>query len=151
MVSHVIQVSAAVNDALSPATHSVLGGLEKHFNDEDDKDSGGAIDWSENRADLEQLVHSFANGWQAAVAAIAEGVSRDFAWSDSLQQYVSQATFDRLLKRFEGFDAACKDAGLHSSMRQEIVSARDLHFEIKKYVKVPDLRASMMAGRGGVA
>jgi hypothetical protein len=33
-------------------------------------------------------------------------------------------------------------------MRHEIVSARDLHFEIKKFAKAADLRASMMAGGG---
>jgi hypothetical protein len=140
-----IQVSSAVNDALSSATHPVLAGLEKYFSAHD-KDAGDDMAWSERQSELEELVHSFAGGWQAAVAAIAEAVSRDFSWSESLQHYVSEATFDRLRQRFDRFDAACESAGLHSSMRQEIVSKRDLHFEIKKFIKTPDLRASMMAG-----
>jgi|EP01046_Picozoa_sp_COSAG06_P020650 hypothetical protein len=59
--------------------------------------------------------------------------------------------FKRLLERWDRFDKACNDAGLHNSMRQEIVSKRDLLFEIrdKKFVKGADLRASMMAGGGG--
>ena len=134
-----------MNDALSAATHPVLAGLEQHFSVQD-KDDSGAVDWLDRKSELEQLVHSFAEGWQAAVAAIANSVSRDFSWSESLKHYVSEVAFDRLRQRFERFDAACKDTGLHSSMRQEIVSARDLHFEIKKFVKTPDLRASMMVG-----
>ena len=142
-----VQVSASVNETLSPATHPVLEALEKYFSAQD-KDGGDVVDWSERRSELEQIVHSFAKGWQAAVVAIAEAVKRDFSWSESLQQYVSEAAFERLRQRFDRFDAACRDVGLHSSMRHEIVSARDLHFEIKKFVKTPDLRASMIAGGG---
>lgn len=141
-----IQVSSAVNDALSPATHPVLAGLEKYFSVQAEDDDDVVL--SERPSELEELVHSFAKGWQAAVAAIAEAVSHDFSWSESLQHYVSEAAFDRLRQRCDRFDAACESAGLHSSMRQEIVSKRDLHFEIKKFIKTPDLRASMMAGAG---
>ena len=55
-----------------------------------DKDGGDAVDWYERRSELEQVVGSFAKGWQAAVAAIAEAVKRDFSWSESLQHYVSE-------------------------------------------------------------
>eukprot|EP01046_Picozoa_sp_COSAG06_P059440 COSAG06_NODE_12294_length_1398_cov_9.431871_1_plen_72_part_00 len=46
-------------------------------------------------------------GWQAAVASIAEAVSCDFSWSESLQHYVSQAAYEHLLRRFERVDTAC--------------------------------------------
>eukprot|EP01045_Picozoa_sp_COSAG04_P032927 COSAG04_NODE_6620_length_1291_cov_1.478188_2_plen_110_part_00 len=34
------------------------------------------------------------------VAAVADGVRRDFGWSEALRQLVAQAAFDTLLERF---------------------------------------------------
>ena len=185
------QVSQAVNEALSPSTHAVLGGFEKHFSVQDADDEAGKTHWSDMGGELEQMVHDFAKDWQAALKAVADALARDFDWSTSLLHYVSQSAFDRLMERFDRYDHACNHAGLHKSRtspsqsanllvisrssstacytvytshfgarlalsdslrvvadRDEIVTTRDLHFEIKKYIKTPDLRASMHAPGG---
>ena len=84
-------------------------------------------------ASVEQLVKDFGECWQAAMGNINSRVAASFAVDAELQQNTLKQAFTQLMLYHSRFDEACKQLGLQSKFRKDLVGTRDLMFEIKKY------------------
>ena len=66
-------------------------------------------------------------------AEVCKRVGACFAAEAPLQRSMLKQTFTQLMLCHSRFDECCKKLGLQSKYRKDLVSARDLIDEIKKY------------------